>query len=433
MRKKPTLKQFNGYVEGDEELRNVIFKEPVASQQVVFDLFSQLDHTYYGFFQFVCAVPHWGLWELLLIHLAATASGTSRNRNFCEDYLLLEGVFEEASPFPPMKDKVVNLTGASHHLWYELSDPNFEEKPNAHALWLALYDINPSRMIWEWWLEKRAREAKELWLTYKDELLDPFVDNVFEEWAVTKLRLCKPRTTGLAYVRELINCYELATAIKHRISKPYLRKVYSIARSIAAYNQPDQFFDTFNIACVGLMRSVTKYAPSMAMAFANFCDKEIRYEIYYQLGNYNLVNLPHRTWQQYREFEGLKTKFQSDQGREPSLTELVNHFNLEEARVYEVYQQVGIQNAMSLEHQLYTGEDSNYPVMLKDRLEDCKEGEREKEKEDYQVLLLTLVRMPLRDRKLFILYHNLCDLAQDMIPDQHELNTFFSKNLSLVS
>ena len=208
-----------------------------------------------------------------------------------------------------------------------------------------------------------------------------------------------------------------------------------VTRLIAAYNQPDQFMDTFNIAVTGLMRSISKYAPSMSMAFSNFCDKEIRYEVYYQLGNYNLVSLPHKIWKKYREFEDLKKEFQEKNQREPSLIELADYCNMDIDEVFEVYQQVGIQNALSIDQKIFPNDDSNYPVTLKDRLEDEHAVEQKREKEDHQILLLSLLRMPLKDRKLFVMIYNLCDLVQDLEPEYRELHNFFSKknHLRLVS
>ena len=425
MRPKSTLKQFDAYVEGDGDLRRDIFAEPPASQQLIFQLFANLDHIHYGFFLFFSGIPSTTLWDMFLSQLSAVASGSARNRNFCEDYDSLTQVKERTSPYGGVRDKILNLVGASHALWWEMSDPNYESKPNAYGIWKALIEINPSRMVWEWWFESRCREAVDLWERHKNHLTEPGVVAKFEEWAEESLGLLRPRTHWYSVVMMFIDTFKRATAIKHRIALPYLRIVYTIAKSIAAYNQPNQFFDTFNIACAGLMRSIAKYAPSMSMAFSNFADREIRYEVYYQLSNYNLVTLPHKTWQKHREFEFLRKEFFEIHKREASLDELAEAYDLDRKEVYDIYQQVAIQNPCSLDQKVFSDEKSSHPVTLKDRIEDHQYVEAQKSHEDQEILFLSLLRMSQRDRKIFIAINNLCDLVQDLAPDKHDLDRFF--------
>jgi hypothetical protein len=49
--------------------------------------------------------------------------------------------------------------------------------------------------------------------------------------------------------------------------------------------------------------------------------------------------------------------------------------------------------------------------------------------EEQEILLLTLERMSLKERKLFTMLNNLVDLAQDITPDPLEIEKFFGKNL----
>lgn len=426
--KKSSFKQFDAYIEGDGDLRRDIFAEHPASQQSIFQLFSNLDHVHYGFFLFFAGVPSTKFWDLLLSQLSAVASGSARNRNFCEDYDSLINVDEESSAFGGMRDKILNLVGASHSLWWEMSDPNYSSCPNSYEIWRAVAEINPSRMVWEWWFEARCREAVALWERNRNRLSEPGVEAEFERWAEEDLGLCRPRTQWYAVLRMMLDTFEKATAIKHRIALPYLRIVYTISKSIAAYNQPGQFFDTFNIACAGLMRSIAKYAPSMAMAFSNFADREIRYEVYYQLSNYNLVTLPHKTWQKHREFEFLRKEFFDINKREASLDELAETYRLDRKEVYDVYQQVAIQNPCSLDQKVFSDEKSSHTVMLRDRIEDQQCVEMQRLQENQEMLFLSLLRMSSRERKMFIAINNLCDLVQDLTPDKEDLDRFFVFN-----
>jgi len=384
-RKKTILKQFDAYIEGDGELRKAIFAEPPATQQIIFELFSQLDHIHYGFLLFFASIPSSSLWNIFLSQLSAVASGSARNRNFCESYELLNDVEDIENGVPIQREKVRNLVGASHALWWELADPNYEERPNTYNIWKALFDINPSRMTWEWWFEARCREFEDLWERYGGRL-DGVAEAMFEQWAQEKMGLLRPRTHWYIVGQKMLETHRAVTKIKHKIARPYMRMVYTITKSIAAYNQPDQFFDTFNIACTGLMRSIAKYAPSMAMAFSNFADREVRYEIYYQLGNYNLVTLPHKTWQKHREFERLRKEYFECYKKEPSLDELAKHYNLDREEVYDIYQQVAIQNPHSLDQKVFTDEKSNHPVVLKDRIEDPQIIENRRVQEDQEIL-----------------------------------------------
>ena len=429
-RKKKTqpLKHFTEFIEGDEELRTLIFKASPAPQQIIFELFSQLEHLYYSFFSYFCALPSTRFWDLLLLQLSAVASGTSKNRNFSENSTLMEEVDEDESNYKVGKAKSGNLMGAAHALWFAVTEYGATGKvPKTHDVWRALWDLNPSRTVWEWWLEARAKEAKDLWSTWGSKLMtDPYAEVVFEEWAEKELGLLLPRSHWFQTLRLLIETYDEAVAIKHRISRPYLRLVYTVTKQIAASNQAWQFFDTFNYGCSGLMKAIAKYAPSMSLSFPTFAEREIRYEIYYQLSNYNLVALPYQSWQKYRELEAFKKEFHKQNGRDVrSLQELAEAFDIPIAEVLEIYSQIALQNPQSLEKRLYSNDDVGQVTTLKDRVEDPQEKEIRRLGEEQEVLLQTLEKMPLKERKIFTMLYNLTDLVQDIRPDAEELNKFF--------
>jgi DNA-directed RNA polymerase specialized sigma subunit len=418
---KKVLKKFQDYIDGDGALRKDIFAESPASQQVIFELFSQLDKSYYTFFLYFFSTPSSGFWDVLLSQLSAIASGSARNRNFCEDYNLLRPVKEVKTTFSTLKDKVTDLLGASHALWFELADPNYEEKPNTQSLWLAVYDINPNRMVWEWWFESKAREVKTIWNEVRHNL-EAGLPRI-EKWA--KSIGLKNIEAAIPVAEKFIATYDTSSTLKHQIANPYLRLVYTITKSIAAYNQPGQFLDTFNIACTGLMRSIAKYAPSLSMAFSNFAEREIRYEIYYQLGNYNLISLPHKTWQKHREYEELRKEYYEKHGKEPSLEDLIRIYSLPKEDVYDVYRQVQMQNPHSLDQKVFNEEKSESKITLKDRIEDPKCIEARESVENQQFLHLALLRMSHKERKVFMVANSLTDIVQDIEPDPQELRSFF--------
>jgi len=422
-KKRTSLKKFDAYIEGDGELRKAIFAESPASQQMIFELFAQLDQAYYSFFLHFCSVPSHSFWDMILSQLSAIASGSARNRNFCEDYELLRPVRETKTCYSTLRDKVIDLLGASHALWFELADENYDEKPNTYELWLALYNLNPNRMVWEWWFESKAREIKKI---DNDVKRSDYITRLarYEEWG-RSLELVDPKKHSYQTALLFKETYEKATKIKHCIANPYLRLVYTITKSIAAYNQPEQFLDTFNIACAGLMRSIAKYAPSLSMAFSNFADREIRYEIYYQLGNYNLISLPHKSWQKYREFEELRKVYFDTYRKEPSLEDLISTYSLVREDVYDVYRQVAMQNPHSLDQKVFNEDKSDNRTLLKDRIEDPKCIEERELSEKQQVLYLALLKMALRERKVFVVANGLIDIVQDIEPDRHELEKFF--------
>lgn len=429
-RTKKILKSFDAYIDGDGELRKLIFAEKPASQQVVFELFSQLDQVHYSFFLHFFAIPSTKFWDVLLTQLAAIASGSARNRNFCENYDLLTPCIEGKTPYTCMRDKVVDLVGASHALFWELSDPKYKDKPNVYGLWRAVADLNPSRITWEHWFEQRSKEILGIFEQYKEDLTKPEAEVAFEIWAEDKLGLYKPRTHWYSAAQTFIRTFKDATVIKNKISKPYLRIVYTLVKSIAAYNQPEQFFDTFNIAVAGLMKSIAKYSPSMSLAFSNFAESEIRFEVYYQLSSYNMVALPHKIWQKYREFEKLKKQYFEIYKKDASLEDLAKVYNLDLNELYEVYQLVSLQNPSSLDQKIYTEEKNSLAVTVKDKIEDPASVENRKILEDQEILILALNRMSLKERKIFVMLHNLCDLVQDLTPDEKDLIKFFNyKNM----
>jgi DNA-directed RNA polymerase specialized sigma subunit len=436
-RKKKNLssKQFSGYIEGDDEIRKQIFKNKPATQQVIFELFSCIDHVYYGFFQFFCALPSSGFWDLITSRISAAASIADRNRNFCEDYSILEKVNEEVSDYKIARSKIVELVGASHDLWFSLADPNYSEAPDAISLWRSLHEVNPSRVVWEWWIESKYFEGKTLLEKHKHELDHPYVINKFEDWAQESFGLLKPRTHWWALLKNLMTTCGEVKKLKDKIANPYLRLVYTVAKGVAAYNQPEQFPDTYAIGVTGLMRGIAKYAPSMSLAFPTFAEREIRYEIYYQLGNYNIISLPHRTWQKHRKFEDLRNEYHRQHGRELTTQEFIDIFNLDKEEVYDVYSQVAMQNPSSLDQTLYPEDDNPHvsvEVTLKDKLEDPQIKEMRGLFEDQEILLLTLKCMPLKERKFFIFSHNLCELVHDDAkPNRDELLSFFmNQNVS---
>ena len=430
MRKKnPRSKQFSGYINGDDELRKQIFKNKPATQQVIFELFSYIDHVYYGFFQFFCAIPSTGFWDLLTSRISAAASIADRNRNFCEDYSILGKVTEDESDYKISRPKIVELVGAAHDLWFVLSDPNYNEAPDTISLWRALHEISPSRVVWEWWVDAKYAEVKKLINQHKHEMDDPYVIDKFEDWAQDSLGILKPRSYWWSLLRHLTETFETVKKFRDKIANPYLRLVYTVAKSVAAYNQPEQFPDTYAMGCTGLMRGIAKYAPSMSLAFPTFVEREIRYEIYYQLSNYNIISLPHRTWQRHRKFEEMRADYHKQHGKELTLQEFISIFHLDAEEVYEIYNQISMQNPTSLDQTLYPEDDSPHvsvEVTLKDKLEDPQIKEMRHLFEDQEILLLTLKRMPLKERKYFIFSHNLCELIHDdTLPNQDELHAFF--------
>jgi len=437
-RKKKNLnsKHFTGYIDGDDELRKQIFKNKPASQQVIFELFSCIDHVYYGFFQFFCAIPSSTFWDLITTRISAAAAIADRNRNFCEDYTILAKVTEVDSDHKISRPKIVELVGAAHDLWFTLADPDYNESPDSLSLWRALHEVNPSRVVWEWWLDSKYTEAKKLWNEHRFEFDDPYVISKMEDWAQESMGLQKPRTHWWVLLKNLLETCEEVKKLRDKIANPYLRLVYTVAKGVAAYNQPEQFPDTYAIGCTGLMRGIAKYAPSMSLAFPTFAEREIRYEIYYQLGNYNIISLPHRTWQRHRKFEEMRADYHRQHGKELSLQEFSAVFHLDKEEVFDVYSQVAMQNPSSLDQTLYPEDDNPHAavdVTLKDKLEDPQIKELRGLMEDQEILLLTLKRMPLKDRKFFIFAYNLCELIHDDTkPNQDELTAFFV-NQSLTS
>jgi len=428
-KKRLNSKHFSGYIEGDDALRKQIFRNKPASQQVIFELFSCIDHVYYGFFQFLCSIPSTGFWSLLTARLSATAAVADRNRNFCEDYGVLQKVIEEPSDYKIARSKILDIIGASHGLWFALADPEYAERPDTDALWLALHTINPSRVVWEWWIDAKYAELKKIQAEHRYEMDDPYVISKLEDWAQDSFGLLKPKSHYWVLIKYLTEACEEIRYLKNRIASPYLRLVYTVTKGIAAYNQPDQFHDTYAMGCTGLMRAIAKYAPSMSLAFPTFAEREVRYEIYYQLGNYNIVALPHRTWQKYRKFEEMRNEYHGQNGKELSIQDFVDIFRLNKDEVYDVYAQVSMQNPCSLDQALYPDEDSPnvaVDVTLKDKIEDPQIKELRGLLEDQEVISLTLKRMPLEKRKFFIFSHNLCELVHDeLVPDNKELTDFF--------
>jgi DNA-directed RNA polymerase specialized sigma subunit len=106
-----------------------------------------------------------------------------------------------------------------------------------------------------------------------------------------------------------------------------------------------------------------------------------------------------------------------------SLQELAEAYDIPLAEVLEIYSQIALQNPHSLEKRLYSNDDVGQVTTPKDRLEDPSARETRVQEEEKEVLRLTLERMPLK-RKLFALLNNLVDLAQDILPDQIELQNF---------
>jgi hypothetical protein len=76
----------------------------------------------------------------------------------------MEDVNEEESVYQVGKSKSTNLVGAAHALWYAVTEYQAKNQaPKTHEIWRSLWDLNPSRTVWEWWFKAKAREAQELW------------------------------------------------------------------------------------------------------------------------------------------------------------------------------------------------------------------------------------------------------------------------------
>lgn len=122
-----------------------------------------------------------------------------------------------------------------------------------------------------------------------------------------------------------------------RMVNSNLRLVVAIAREYTGRGVP--LLDLIQEGSIGLIIAARKYDYQLDFRFSTYASKWIRQRIGRCIANHaSLVRVPAYTAQKMRALQNTRADFLSEQGREPTVTELAQKAELSETKVEELFQ-----------------------------------------------------------------------------------------------
>lgn len=138
--------------------------------------------------------------------------------------------------------------------------------------------------------------------------------------------------------------YKTYKELREKIINPYLRSVYSIAKTTAKNSH--QLLENFQNGSIGLMRAVSCYSTKRNACFASVAKSWIKQMMLLSIKeDANFVKLPVSTWQAYTQIERSKNKLGI---QEDNITAIAKSVNMTVKKVKSVLHTVKIAQVYSL-------------------------------------------------------------------------------------
>ncbi len=168
--------------------------------------------------------------------------------------------------------------------------------------------------------------------------------------------------------------------IKQEIALRYLYIVKSIALQMRnVYIGFEQVDDIINEGVIMLMRAIDKYDPSLNVKFETYISKRARGMVIDIARKQDWV--PRTTRRTYKEINDLSTNFYSENGREPTPSEICDTLGMERSKYDDIMRKSSLFNILSLDMAIEeTGEfKKNLQVPSEDMAEQPEESFLNKE------------------------------------------------------
>jgi RNA polymerase sigma factor (sigma-70 family) len=210
--------------------------------------------------------------------------------------------------------------------------------------------------------------------------------------------------SAFAVARDAAKVYAEYTKKRSIIIEPYLRTVYSAARSTA--RNAHQMLDNFQNGSLGLMRAVSCYSTIRSASFASVAKWWIKQMILLSIKeDANFVKLPVSTWQAYTQLEKAKAKVGAD---DENIDKIAQAAKMSVKKAKSVYHTIRIAQVYSL-NRTY---DSEEKLTLEDIMTD--EDKIGHEGEDFTALLIEYcdkANLTTQELQVLALRHGMLDLV----------------------
>lgn len=299
-----------------KDLRKLVFSVPLLHQEDVSDLFDQIDKCIFPTVYTIIESSMASFEEVLQI-VIKVAAGNTYGKNIyekTEEHREEEENRETESRGTYREHEVEFLTKAYEifRLYAIYSTPETKVKSRSNIK-TAMQNCSFIRGVYEDVLSNFVEATDKYehlhWASLHAKIsnnLDTYHKLTSEVTLIdTTYRLSK---SAYYISREAKRIYTKYMELRAQIITPYLRSVYSTAKSTARNSH--QMLDNFQNGSIGLMRAVSCYSTKRKACFASVAKFWIKQMMLLTIKeDANFVKLPVSTWQAFTQLEKAKIKF----------------------------------------------------------------------------------------------------------------------------
>lgn len=428
--------EYRGPVGGSDEqilrdLRRLVFSVPLLPQKDVHRLFQEIDSEVFPMVYSILDVSEAYLESLFQV-IIKVAAGNTYGKNIYEREDLSDEDKEKAKSalkgtFKEHEIKFLKNSYTTFKLFAQQASEDGQTNPQeiATAISKCAFIRGVYEDVLSDFVEKTKYYEKLHWMALKAKLsgdndeyhrLVELVKTVDGQLALTR--------SAFAVARDAAKVYDGYTQKRSVIIAPYLRTVYSAARSTA--RNAHQMLDNFQNGSIGLMRAVSCYSTLRSASFASVAKWWIKQMILLSIKeDANFVKLPVSTWQAYTQLEKAKARIGVD---DDHIDKIAAAAKMSVKKAKSVYHTIRIAQVYSL-NRTY---DSEEKLTLEDIMTD--EDKIGHEGEDFTALLIEFCsKADLTDLELKVLAlrHGMLDLVPNKGLEQpHRIQEAVIQNLA---
>jgi DNA-directed RNA polymerase sigma subunit (sigma70/sigma32) len=298
-----------------KDLRKLVFSVPLLHQDDVSRLFDQIDKCIFPTVYTILESSMSSFEEILQI-LIKVAAGNTYGKNIYEktEEHRVEEENREVESRGTYKEHEIEFLNNAYEIFrlYAIYSTPESKFKSPHDIRSAMINCNFIRGVYEDVLsnfvvatenyEQLHWNALQAKTTNK---LDVYHKRVTE---ITNIdRQCRLNKSAFYISREAKRIYQRYMELRAMIITPYLRSVYSTAKSTARNSH--QMLDNFQNGSIGLMRAVSCYSTKRKACFASVAKFWIKQMMLLSIKeDANFFKLPVSTWQAYTQLEKAKSK-----------------------------------------------------------------------------------------------------------------------------
>lgn len=335
-----------------KDLRKLVFSVPLLHQDEVSKLFDQIDNCIFPTV-FTIIESSMVAFEKVLQIVIKIAAGNTYGKNIyekTEEHQKEEENRETESRGTYREHEMEFLNNAYDifRLYAIYSIPDSKIKSNIDIR-EAMLKCNFIRGVYEDVLSNFVNVTKNYeqlhWMALKAKISNDFESyHRYTNDIIFIDKTAKLNKSAFYISREAKRIYNKYLEIRAKITTPYLRSVYSTAKSTA--RNPHQMLDNFQNGSIGLIRAVSCYSTKRMACFASVAKFWIKQMMLLSIKeDANFVKLPVSTWQAFTQLE--KAKFKSGLGDE-NIIDIAKAAKMSLKKAKAVYHTVKIAQVYSL-------------------------------------------------------------------------------------